>query len=61
MCLQESTELLPSCCEFHGFGAEGCGQGRSCPIQQRPVNLTTEQVKGMDDMLEFAEKNDGSK
>lgn len=58
MCLQESTELLPSCCEFHGFGAEGCQQGKLCPAQ-RPVNLTRNQVEGMDDMLEFAEKNDG--
>lgn len=55
MCLTESTELLPSCCEFHGFGAEGCQQGSLCPAQ-RPVVLTKSQVEGMDDMLSFAEK-----
>lgn len=57
MCLMESTELLPSCCEFHGFGQAGCDHGRNCPAQ-RPVNLTQNQIEGMDDMLEFAEKND---
>lgn len=57
MCLLESTELLPTCCEFHGM-PDGCRQGRDCPAQ-RPVTLTRNQVEGMDDMLEFAEKNHG--
>lgn len=55
MCLTESTELLPSCCEFHGFGAEGCQQGKLCPVQ-RPVVLTKSQVEGMDDMLNALER-----
>lgn len=55
MCLLESTELQPTCCEFHKM-PDGCRQGRDCPAQ-RPVKLTQNQIDGADDMLAFSVQN----
>ena len=35
MCIDPRNELtakLPTCCEHHGFGAQGCQQRHLCPV-----------------------------
>ena len=31
----ELTAKLPTCCEHHGFGAQGCQQSHLCPVSAR--------------------------